>query len=111
MVFSPRRRPTACTAWSAGTTGSGKSELLQTLIGAMAIQYDPRIVNFVLVDYKGGATFEPFRKLPHCVDIATNLQGNAVERIFIAIKAEMDRRGETPGRRPGVAIWWSIARR
>ncbi|HRE27314.1 MAG TPA: FtsK/SpoIIIE domain-containing protein, partial [Anaerolineales bacterium] len=51
-----------------------------------------RIVNFVLVDFKGGAAFEPFKKLPHCVDIATNLQGNAVERIFIAIKAEMDRR-------------------
>ncbi len=79
---------------AAGTTGSGKSELLQTLISAMAIRYDPRIVNFVLVDYKGGPTVEPFRKLPHCVDIATNLQGNAVERIFIAINAEMNRRSE-----------------
>ena len=49
----------------AGTTGSGKSELLQTLIGGMAIRYDPRIINFVLVDFKGGAAFEPFRKLPH----------------------------------------------
>jgi DNA segregation ATPase FtsK/SpoIIIE-like protein len=79
---------------AAGTTGSGKSELLQTLISAMAIRYDPRIVNFVLIDYKGGPTVEPFRKLPHCVDIATNLQGNAVERIFIAINAEMNRRSE-----------------
>ena len=78
----------------AGTTGSGKSELLQTLISAMAIRYDPRLVNFVLVDYKGGPTIEPFRKLPHCVDMATNLQGNAVERIFIAINAEMNRRSE-----------------
>src|SRR3970282_306469 len=57
-------------------------------------RYDPRIVNFVLVDFKGGAAFEPFKKLPHCVDIATNLQGNAVERIFIAIKAELDRRSK-----------------
>ena len=60
----------------------------------MAVKYDPRIVNFVLVDFKGGAAFEPFKKLPHCVDIATNLMGNAVERIFIAIKAEMDRRAK-----------------
>ncbi|HLB48752.1 MAG TPA: FtsK/SpoIIIE domain-containing protein, partial [Anaerolineales bacterium] len=79
---------------AAGTTGSGKSELIQTLIAAMAIRYDPRIVNFVLVDYKGGPTVEPFRKLPHCVDIATNLDGNAVERIFIAINAEMNRRSD-----------------
>ena len=79
---------------AAGTTGSGKSELLQTLISAMAIRYDPRIVNFVLVDYKGGPTVEPFRKLPHCVDIATNLEGNKVERIFVAINAEMNRRSD-----------------
>ncbi len=77
---------------AAGTTGSGKSELLQTLIAAMAIKYDPRIVNFVLIDYKGGPTVEPFRKLPHCVDIGTNLEGNKVQRIFTAINAEMDRR-------------------
>jgi S-DNA-T family DNA segregation ATPase FtsK/SpoIIIE len=78
----------------AGTTGSGKSELLLTMIAAMGIKYDPRIVNFVLVDFKGGAAFEPFKKMPHVVDIATNLQGNAVERIFIAIRAEMDRRAK-----------------
>jgi hypothetical protein len=51
----------------AGTTGSGKSELLLTLIAAMAARYDPRIVNFVLVDFKGGAAFEPFRHLPHVI--------------------------------------------
>ncbi|NIM94893.1 MAG: hypothetical protein GTO18_14425 [Anaerolineales bacterium] len=78
----------------AGTTGSGKSELLLTLIAGMAIRYDPSVLNFVLVDYKGGSAFEPFRELPHCVDIATNLEGNAVERMFIAIKAELDRRGK-----------------
>lgn len=77
----------------AGTTGSGKSELLLTLIAGLAINYDPTILNFVLVDYKAGAAFEPFRHLPHCVDILTNLEGNAVERMFIAIKAELDRRG------------------
>jgi S-DNA-T family DNA segregation ATPase FtsK/SpoIIIE len=94
LVFSAKSDGDGVHGMVAGTTGSGKSELLLTLISTMAIRYDPRIVNFVLVDFKGGAAFEPFKKLPHCVDIATNLQGNAVERIFVAIKAEMDRRAK-----------------
>ncbi len=94
MVFSAKADGDGVHGMVAGTTGSGKSELLLTLIASMAIEYDPRIVNFVLVDFKGGAAFEPFKKLPHVVDIATNLQGNAVERIFIAIKAELDRRAK-----------------
>jgi DNA segregation ATPase FtsK/SpoIIIE-like protein len=93
MIFSAKAGGDGVHGMAAGTTGSGKSELLQTLISAMAIRYDPRIVNFVLVDYKGGPTVEPFRKLPHCVDIATNLQAMP-ERIFIAINAEMNRRSE-----------------
>ncbi len=94
IVFSAKADGDGVHGMVAGTTGSGKSELLLTLIAAMAIRYDPRIVNFVLVDFKGGAAFEPFKKLPHCVDIATNLQGNAVERIFVAMKAELDRRAK-----------------
>ena len=94
MVYSAKADGDGVHGMVAGTTGSGKSELLLTLIAGMAIRYDPRIVNFVLVDFKGGAAFEPFKKLPHCVDIATNLQGNAVERIFIAMKAELDRRAK-----------------
>ena len=94
LIFSAKAGGDGVHGMAAGTTGSGKSELIQTLISTMAIKYDPRIVNFVLVDYKGGPTVEPFRKLPHCVDLATNLQGNAVERIFIAINAEMNRRSE-----------------
>ncbi|MCS6836827.1 MAG: FtsK/SpoIIIE domain-containing protein [Anaerolineae bacterium] len=81
-------------AMIAGTTGSGKSELLLTLIVGLAARYDPSVLNFVLVDFKGGAAFEEFRDLPHCVDIVTNLEGNAVDRMFTAIKAELDRRGE-----------------
>ena len=76
----------------AGTTGSGKSELLLTLINGLAMRYDPTIVNFVLVDFKGGAAFDEFRALPHVVDIVTNLGGNAVDRMFDSIKAELDRR-------------------
>jgi DNA segregation ATPase FtsK/SpoIIIE-like protein len=94
MLFSAKAGGDGVHGVIAGTTGSGKSELLLTMIASMAVEYDPRIVNFVLVDFKGGAAFEPFKKLPHVTDIATNLQGNAVERIFIAIKAELDRRAK-----------------
>jgi len=76
----------------AGTTGSGKSELLLTLIAGLAINYDPTILNFVLIDYKGGSAFKPFETLPHCVDIVTNLDGKAVDRMFVAIDAELKRR-------------------
>jgi DNA segregation ATPase FtsK/SpoIIIE-like protein len=76
----------------AGGTGSGKSELLMTLIVGLALDYDPSVLNFVLVDYKGGGAFQPFRDLPHCVDIVTNLNKSAVKRMFTAINAEMQRR-------------------
>ena len=76
----------------AGGTGSGKSELLMTLIVGLALNYPPDILNFILVDYKGGGAFKPFEKLPHCVDIVTNLNESAVERMFTAINAEMKRR-------------------
>lgn len=76
----------------AGSTGSGKSELLMTIILSLAVKYDPSMVNFVLIDFKGGAAFDPFRNLPHVVDIVTNLRGNAVARMFAAINAELNRR-------------------
>jgi DNA segregation ATPase FtsK/SpoIIIE-like protein len=76
----------------AGGTGSGKSELMMTLIVGLALNYDPSILNFVLVDYKGGGAFQPFKDLPHCVDIITNLNKSAVRRMFTAINAEMQRR-------------------
>ncbi len=76
----------------AGSTGSGKSELLITLIIAMALNFSPDVLNFVLIDYKGGAAFEPFKRLPHKVDIVTNLDSSAVARVFSSIIAELDRR-------------------
>ena len=76
----------------AGGTGAGKSELLMTLIVGLALNYDPAVLNFVLVDYKGGGAFQPFRDLPHCIDIITNLNKSAVKRMFTAINAEMQRR-------------------
>ncbi len=76
----------------AGSTGSGKSELLISMITAMAVTYDPSVLNFVLVDYKGGGAFKEFDALPHCVDIITNLEGDGVTRMFTAIASEMQRR-------------------
>ena len=76
----------------AGSTGSGKSELLISQIVGMAVTYDPSVLNFVLVDYKGGGAFSAFKELPHCVDIITNLAGEGVTRMFTAINAELQRR-------------------
>lgn len=76
----------------AGSTGSGKSELLMTMIIGLALNYNPDVLNFVLIDYKGGAAFEPFKKLPHKVDIVTNLDQSATARVFASIIAELDRR-------------------
>ncbi len=82
----------------AGGTGAGKSELLMTLIVGLALNYAPDVLNFVLVDYKGGGAFEPFKDLPHCVDMLTNLNQAAVQRMFTAINAEMQRRQELNAR-------------
>ncbi|WP_026460576.1 FtsK/SpoIIIE domain-containing protein [Schaalia suimastitidis] len=57
----------------AGTTGSGKSEALLTWILALAQRYPPEMVQFVLLDYKGGATFGALRPLPHVATILTDL--------------------------------------
>ena len=76
----------------AGSTGSGKSELLMTMIIGMALNFNPDVLNFVLIDYKGGSAFEPFKKLPHKVDIVTNLDQSATARVFASIIAELDRR-------------------
>ncbi len=90
LVFSAKRD--GVHGMVAGSTGSGKSELLISMIAGMAVTYDPSVLNFVLVDYKGGGAFKEFEDLPHCVDIITNLEGDAVTRMFTAINAEMKRR-------------------
>lgn len=90
LVFSAKRD--GVHGMVAGSTGSGKSELLISMIVGMAVTYDPSVLNFVLVDYKGGGAFNEFKDLPHCVDIITNLEGDGVTRMFTAINAEMNRR-------------------
>jgi S-DNA-T family DNA segregation ATPase FtsK/SpoIIIE len=76
----------------AGTTGSGKSELLQSLILGLAVDYHPHEVSFVLIDYKGGGMANAFLGLPHLVGTITNLGGNQINRALASIKSELLRR-------------------
>jgi S-DNA-T family DNA segregation ATPase FtsK/SpoIIIE len=76
----------------AGTTGAGKSELLQSIIVGLALTHHPHLVNFVLVDFKGGAAFKPFEKIPHTVGMVTDLSGALTERALAALKSELRRR-------------------
>lgn len=79
-----------------GATGSGKSELLRTLVVALASTHSPDDLNLVLVDFKGGATFLGLDGLPHTSAVITNLEEESilVERMHDAIAGEMTRRQE-----------------
>ncbi len=76
----------------AGTTGSGKSEFLQSLIASLAVVNRPESMNFVLIDYKGGSAFSECELLPHTVGMVTNLDGHLTERALTALDAELKRR-------------------
>ena len=76
----------------AGTTGSGKSETLQTYILSLALNYHPYEVSFILIDYKGGGMAGSFEKLPHVAGIITNLGGNQTNRALASINSEIKRR-------------------
>jgi S-DNA-T family DNA segregation ATPase FtsK/SpoIIIE len=76
----------------AGTTGSGKSELLQTLVAGLAANSPPDELNFVLIDYKGGAAFRDCKKLPHTVGMVTDLDPHLTERALRSLRAELKRR-------------------
>ncbi|HIV57199.1 MAG TPA: type VII secretion protein EccCa [Candidatus Stackebrandtia faecavium] len=79
-----------------GATGSGKSEALRTLVLALAAVHSPETLNFVLVDFKGGATFTRLDKLPHTSAVITNLSDELVlvDRMKDAIEGETLRRQE-----------------
>ncbi|WP_165968563.1 type VII secretion protein EccCa [Saccharopolyspora elongata] len=79
-----------------GATGSGKSELLRTLVLALAVTHDSEVLNFVLVDFKGGATFTKLDRLPHTSAVITNLADelHLVDRMLDAIQGELMRRQE-----------------
>jgi S-DNA-T family DNA segregation ATPase FtsK/SpoIIIE len=76
----------------AGTTGSGKSELLQTIIASLALANRPDALTFVLVDYKGGSAFKDCAELPHTVGMVTDLDGHLTERALASLGAELRRR-------------------
>ncbi len=79
-----------------GATGSGKSELLRTLVLALATTHSPEELNFVLVDFKGGAAFLGFDQLPHTSAVITNLvdELELVDRMQDALTGELNRRQE-----------------
>ncbi len=76
----------------AGTTGSGKSETLQSYILSLAVNYHPHEVAFILIDYKGGGMAQSFVGLPHLSGVITNLGGNATNRALLSINAEIKSR-------------------
>ena len=86
----------------AGTTGSGKSETIQTFIISLALHYHPDEVSFILIDYKGGGMANAFKGLPHLAGTITNLgeqedesesvDANQTRRALISIRSEIKRR-------------------
>ncbi|MFC3689182.1 FtsK/SpoIIIE domain-containing protein [Aquipuribacter hungaricus] len=76
----------------AGTTGAGKSELLRSWVLAMAATQPPDRLAVLLVDYKGGATFDDLSGLPHCVGLLTDLDGGTTSRVLHSLRAEVRRR-------------------
>lgn len=76
----------------AGTTGSGKSETLQTYMLSLAINYSPDDIGFFIIDYKGGGMAHLFDGLPHMVGQISNLSGNQVYRAMVSIMSENRRR-------------------
>ncbi len=79
-----------------GATGSGKSEFLRTVVLGMMARHSPELLNLVLIDFKGGATFRGFEQAPHVAALITNLAGEAmlVGRMRDALAGEMNRRQE-----------------
>lgn len=78
----------------AGTTGAGKSELLQTIILSLALRYRADELNIALVDYKGGASFADCDRLPHVVGQVTNLDRTLAMRALAGFQRELHRREE-----------------
>ncbi|GAA1295603.1 type VII secretion protein EccCa [Saccharothrix xinjiangensis] len=93
-----------------GATGSGKSELLRTLVLSLAATHPPDLLNLVMVDYKGGATFAPLARLPHVTGLITNLVDDAglVDRVRTSLAGEVQRRQQVladAGKAPDIATY------
>jgi S-DNA-T family DNA segregation ATPase FtsK/SpoIIIE len=78
----------------AGTTGAGKSELLQTIIAVLCVANRPDAMTFVLIDYKGGSAFKDCARLPHTVGMVSDLDGHLTLRALDSLGAELKRREE-----------------
>ncbi|WP_341358127.1 FtsK/SpoIIIE domain-containing protein [Georgenia sp. M64] len=75
-----------------GTTGSGKSEFLQSWVLGMAAAHSPDRVTFLFVDYKGGSAFADCVNLPHTVGLVTDLSPHLVRRALTSLRAELHHR-------------------
>jgi S-DNA-T family DNA segregation ATPase FtsK/SpoIIIE len=75
-----------------GTTGSGKSEFLRSLVAGLAARNDPTRLNFILIDFKGGAAFKACERLPHTIGTISNLDEQLADRALRSLEAEMERR-------------------
>lgn len=77
-----------------GATGSGKSEVLKTLILALALTHHPFDLNFALIDYKGGGAFNELRTLPHVAGVITDIENHAdyAARVIQSLSGEINRR-------------------
>lgn len=75
-----------------GTTGSGKSEFLRSFVAGLAARNDPTMLNFILIDFKGGAAFRACERLPHTIGTISNLDAQLADRALRALEAEMERR-------------------
>ena len=78
----------------AGTTGSGKSEIMQSYILSVATLFHPYDVSFIIIDFKGGGMANQFKNLPHLNGTITNIDGKQINRSLKSIKAELIKRQE-----------------
>src|SRR5699024_2497476 len=76
----------------AGTTGSGKSEIIQSYILSLAVNFAPEDVGFLPIDFKGGGMANLFKDLPHMLGSITNLDGAGSARALASIRAELQKR-------------------
>lgn len=75
----------------AGTTGSGKSEVIQSIIASLAVEYHPHDMAFMLIDYKGGGMSNTFQELPHVIATVTNLEEEGlIERSKVSLKPSLN---------------------
>ncbi|MGI8612599.1 MAG: type VII secretion protein EccCa [Nocardioidaceae bacterium] len=96
-----------------GATGSGKSEMLRTLVSSLVISHGPDRLALMLVDFKGGATFAAMEHIPHLAGMITNLQDDLtlVDRMHDALFGEMQRRQEVlkaAGNLPNVTVYQEL---